>query len=108
LGTFPGLLVDKSDKPEEEFKDYSYAFYTDDMLVGQSGSYVYSVVIKSLMAMLKKYTMHVEHGHVASWLDGLTRYSHLLIQAEQPQPHRGNQGGKRRRMLLLRPLPSFL
>lgn len=80
LGTFPGLLVDKTDKPEEEFKDYSYAFYTDNMLVGQSGSYVYSVVNKEFNGTLKKYTMQESNSHVANWMDGLTRYSHLLYK----------------------------
>jgi two-component system nitrogen regulation sensor histidine kinase NtrY len=79
-GTFPELLIDKSEKPEEEFKDYSYAFYADDMLIGQSGNYVYSVNNKEFKGELKKYTTYVNRGSRIGWFDRFTKYSHLLYK----------------------------
>jgi two-component system nitrogen regulation sensor histidine kinase NtrY len=79
-GTFPELLIDKNDKPEEEFKEYSYAFYADNLLVGQSGNYVYSVVNKGFKGELKKYTMQSTSGDEANWLGRFTNYSHLLYK----------------------------
>jgi two-component system nitrogen regulation sensor histidine kinase NtrY len=43
-GSFPDLLVDKEVKGNsDEFKNYSFAFYTDNVLIGQSGTYVYNI-----------------------------------------------------------------
>ncbi|OOQ57611.1 ATP-binding protein [Mucilaginibacter pedocola] len=79
-GTFPELLIDKNDKPEDEFKDYSYAFYTDNMLIGQSGNYVYSVTNKTFKGEVKKYTTLLTPGSRPGFFDRFTQYSHLLYK----------------------------
>ncbi|AMR30691.1 hypothetical protein A0256_04270 [Mucilaginibacter sp. PAMC 26640] len=79
-GTFPELLIDKSIKPENEYKDYSYAFYTDGKLIGQSGNYVYSVFNNEFNSPVKKYTRYVNSGTRPGLFDSFTKYSHLLYR----------------------------
>ena len=79
-GTFPELLVDKSDKPEEELKDYSYAFYTDGKLIGQSGDYVYSVFNNEFRSPEKQYKTYINAGTRPGLFDRFTKYSHLLYK----------------------------
>lgn len=82
-GTFPELLIDKNIKSDAEFKDYSYAFYSDNNLIGQNGSYIYSVVNRSFKGQLKKYTVETNRGSDSTGLDKFTRYSHLLYAPSQ-------------------------
>jgi two-component system nitrogen regulation sensor histidine kinase NtrY len=82
-GTFPELLVDKDIKPESEFKDYSYAFYTDNRLIGQNGSYIYSVVNKVFKGELKKYTVQTNRGTDSVGFNQFTKYSHLLYKPSE-------------------------
>lgn len=80
-GTFPELLIDKADKSEEEFKDYSYAFYNDNRLVGQSGDFIYSVNNTEFKGELKKYTVQTSAADVSKgWYNDFTRYTHLLYK----------------------------
>jgi len=80
VGTFPELLIDKSDKPEDEFRDYSYAFYTDNKLIGQSGNYVYSVFNNEFSSPVKKYTIAVSQGTRPGLFNSFTKYNHLLYK----------------------------
>ncbi|WP_374948909.1 ATP-binding protein [Mucilaginibacter sp.] len=82
-GTFPELLIDKDIKPEAEFKDYSYAFYTDNKLIGQTGSYVYSVVNRDFKGQLRKYSTQSNRGVDSIGFDQFTRYSHLLYKPSE-------------------------
>jgi signal transduction histidine kinase len=82
-GTFPELLIDKDIKPENEFKDYSYAFYTDNRLIGQNGSYIYSVINKTFKGELKKYTIQTNRGVDSVGFDQFTKYSHLLYKPSE-------------------------
>ncbi|RFZ82792.1 sensor histidine kinase [Mucilaginibacter terrenus] len=79
-GAFPELLIDRNDRPEDEFKDYSYAFYTDNKLIGQNGNYVYSVVNNEFKGELKKYTIQESSGNMVSFFNRFTRYSHLIYK----------------------------
>jgi two-component system nitrogen regulation sensor histidine kinase NtrY len=79
-GTFPELLIDKDVKPANEFKDYSYAFYTDDRLIGQSGTYVYSIVNNQFKGEVKKYKVINTSSTKTGWVDNFIRYSHLLYK----------------------------
>jgi two-component system nitrogen regulation sensor histidine kinase NtrY len=40
---FPELLIEGKTQSDEEFKDYSFAFYDDGKLQNQSGKYIYSL-----------------------------------------------------------------
>jgi two-component system nitrogen regulation sensor histidine kinase NtrY len=42
-GYFPELLVDGQATDDNDFKNYSYAFYSDDKLLAQSGDFVYKL-----------------------------------------------------------------
>ncbi|MBD1393703.1 ATP-binding protein [Mucilaginibacter glaciei] len=79
-GTFPELLIDKNIKSEAEFKDYSYAFYSDNNLIGQSGSYIYSVVNRDFKGHLKEYTVQANRGVDSTGFDKFTTYTHLLYE----------------------------
>ncbi|PJJ80240.1 HAMP domain-containing protein [Mucilaginibacter auburnensis] len=41
---FPALLADGPITTENNFKDYSYAFYSDNKLTSQAGNYVYNLI----------------------------------------------------------------
>ena len=80
-GSFPDLLVDKEVKGNtEEFKNYSFAFYTDNVLIGQSGTYVYSIRNNEFNGKLKKYTTQTTHSTKHGFSDKFTTYSHLLYK----------------------------
>src|SRR6185312_17570830 len=75
---FPGLLVDSQESLEEEFKDYSYAFYVDDKLLGQSGNYIYNLANTNLKGQLKKYIYKTTSSNSKEWFARFTTYSHLI------------------------------
>src|SRR5947209_6494338 len=52
FASFPGLLIDKEINFEDEFNGYSYAFYVDNKLQSQSGSYVYNLINTDLQGQL--------------------------------------------------------
>jgi two-component system nitrogen regulation sensor histidine kinase NtrY len=80
-GTFPDLLVDKEVKGStEEFKNYSFAFYTDNTLIGQSGTYVYSIRNSDFKGQLKKYTVQTTEGPKQGFAAKFTTYNHLLYK----------------------------
>ncbi|MES2061501.1 MAG: ATP-binding protein [Bacteroidota bacterium] len=80
-GSFPDLLVDKEVKGNtEEFKNYSFAFYTDNVLIGQSGTYVYSIRNNEFNGKLKKYTTQTTQSTKHGFSDKFTTYSHLLYK----------------------------
>ncbi|MBK0380245.1 ATP-binding protein [Mucilaginibacter segetis] len=82
--TFPELLIDEDIKREDAFKDYSYAFYTDDKLVGQSGSYVYKIINNDFRGKLKKYVFTRTNDVVNSGpFQSFTTYSHLLYKPSE-------------------------
>jgi two-component system nitrogen regulation sensor histidine kinase NtrY len=80
-GTFPDLLIDKEVKGStEEFKNYSFAFYTDNTLIGQSGTYVYSIRNSDFKGELKKYTVQTTEGPKQGFAAKFTTYNHLLYK----------------------------
>ncbi|TSD64981.1 GHKL domain-containing protein [Inquilinus sp. KBS0705] len=79
-GTFPELLIDKEIVPADEFKDYSYAFYTDNSLVGQSGTVVYSIKNTSFKGKLKQFTFANTKSAKQGWYNRFTKFSHLIYQ----------------------------
>ena len=82
--SFPALLVDLQGKPGGEFKNYSYAFYSDNKLVSQQGDFVYNLVNADFKGELKKY-LYKTTGipDVSRWYKPFTVYNHLIYQPSE-------------------------
>jgi signal transduction histidine kinase len=80
-GSFPELLIDNQLKLDSKFKDYSYAFYSDNRLLSQSGKYDYNVVNNEFKSKLKQYvyTTTNESNTLKPWYQ-LTKWKHLVYQ----------------------------
>lgn len=83
LTSFPDLLVDGQVNLEDEFKNYSYAFYIDNKLVTQSGRYVYDLENTQLKGDLKKYIEKTTTNAQPEWYLHFTNYSHLIYKPTQ-------------------------
>ncbi|MDP9081199.1 MAG: ATP-binding protein [Bacteroidota bacterium] len=81
--SFPDLLVDGQVNLEDEFKNYSYAFYIDDKLITQSGPYVYDLENTELQGKLKKYIEKTTLSTRSEWYLHFTNYSHLIYKPSQ-------------------------
>ena len=81
--SFPGLLVDGPVKPDEGFRDYSYAFYNDDKLLNQSGNYVYDLVNTNLKGSLKAFVFKTTKNKNDQWFLHFTTYSHLIYKPSE-------------------------
>ena len=78
--SFPGLLIDGKINEEEEFKNYSYAFYFDGKLLNQSGSYVYDLTNSNLKGELKKYVFKKTKGNKKGGSFDFSTYDHLIYE----------------------------
>jgi two-component system nitrogen regulation sensor histidine kinase NtrY len=81
--SFPGLLIDGNLNLEDEFKGYSYAFYSDDKLLSQSGSYVYNLTNTDLPGELKKYVLKTTRSNDDNWYSIFTTNSHLIYKPSE-------------------------
>jgi two-component system nitrogen regulation sensor histidine kinase NtrY len=80
-GSFPDLLIDKEVKGNgDEFKNYSFAFYTDNILIGQSGTYVYGIRNTDFRGKVKEYTTQTTNSIKHDFTDKFTTYNHLLYK----------------------------
>ncbi|MEN0053030.1 MAG: ATP-binding protein [Mucilaginibacter sp.] len=79
-GSFPELLVDGHIKSEDEFKDYSYAFYIDNKLLSQKGNYVYTLNNTEFTGSIKKYQLKTTSNNNGEWYESFTNYSHLIYK----------------------------
>lgn len=59
---FPELLIDGKLKSDEDYSPYSFAFYKDHKLFGQSGKYTYETVTKRFEGVLDKVVFWNEHN----------------------------------------------
>ncbi|WP_377118267.1 sensor histidine kinase [Mucilaginibacter litoreus] len=83
-GSFPDLLIDRQVKSSnDEFKNYSFAFYSDNRLVAQSGTFVYSIRNSEFKGRLKQYTTQSTSSNKDGFFDSFTSYSHLLYQPSE-------------------------
>lgn len=80
LGAFPELLIDDNFRSEDELKDYSYAYYIDNKLQSQKGSYVYSLNNTDFNGTLKKYTVKTTKNNNPEWYNTFTKYEHLVYK----------------------------
>jgi len=78
--SFPDLLIDGHINNDDEFKNYSYAFYSDNKLVTQSGTYVYDIENTEFKGLVKQYVTKTTRGNKAQWYLYLTNYNHLIYK----------------------------
>ncbi|QKJ32550.1 GHKL domain-containing protein [Mucilaginibacter mali] len=80
--TFPDLLVNGERKSDEAFKDHSYAFYSDNVLLNQSGKVNYPRQNNVLKGTLRKFVIQktrVEHV----WYKPMAVINHMIYQASE-------------------------
>ncbi|MCC8425635.1 HAMP domain-containing sensor histidine kinase [Mucilaginibacter sp. UR6-11] len=78
---FPELLIDGQSKDEDNFKNYSYAFYSDNKLLAQSGDYVYKLVRnKNIIYKPKTFVFKSLAVENPLWYQPFTSYSHLIYK----------------------------
>jgi signal transduction histidine kinase len=81
--SFPALLIDGMANYENEFKNYSYAFYIDDNLLSQSGNYIYNLINTDLKGQLKKYILKTTKSNNDEWYLRFTTYNHLIYKSSE-------------------------
>jgi two-component system, NtrC family, nitrogen regulation sensor histidine kinase NtrY len=81
--SFPGLLIDRRVNHEDEFKNYSYAFYTDNKLQSQSGNYVYNITNTDLKGQLKKYVLKTTKSNSTEWYLHFNTINHLIYKPSE-------------------------
>lgn len=83
--SFPGLLTDGNVDLDEEFKGYSYAFYIDNNLLSQNGSFVYNLVNSDLNITkeLKTYVFKTTNAPNTVWYSKFITYSHLIYKPSE-------------------------
>jgi len=81
--TFPDLLVDGDEHPADNYKEYSYALYTDNKLIGRHGDYDYSQVNSDLQGKFHEYVHKNNLFHDLSLYSLWTTYDHLIYKADR-------------------------
>ena len=77
---FPQLLVEGKVTNHAQLSNYSYAFYSDNNLVVQSGNYIYNLQNNPKTGFKGKigtYFLTNSHTTLGSWYDPVNTYSHL-------------------------------
>ena len=80
--SFPDLLVD-THKTTVEDASYSYAFYADDELINQNGSYDYNTENSNLKGVLKQYVIKTTKSNSRDWYDYFVNVSHLIYKPSE-------------------------
>ncbi|HEY9196737.1 MAG TPA: ATP-binding protein [Mucilaginibacter sp.] len=83
IDTFPELLIDGYLQPEDEFKDYSYAYYFDGKLQSQKGSYVYTFNNAGYDGALNKYVIKTTKSNKPGWYNAFTKDEHLIYKTSK-------------------------
>lgn len=78
--SFPELLVPGDVKSNEEYSNYSYAFYDDGHLVNKQGIYAYNLRNYDLKGKVKQYVFRQSTGDNFKWYKPFEHYSHLIYQ----------------------------
>jgi signal transduction histidine kinase len=81
--SFPALLIDGAVNYEDEFKNFSYAFYNDDKLQSQSGNYIFNLINTDLKGELKKYIYKTTKSNHHEWYLRFTTYNHLIYKPSE-------------------------
>jgi two-component system, NtrC family, nitrogen regulation sensor histidine kinase NtrY len=82
---FPALLADGDFTGDGDFKDYSYAFYSDNKLASQNGTYVYNLTNDTTTAsgfkgVTEKFVEKNSNIINNTWYDPIDSYSHLIYK----------------------------
>jgi two-component system, NtrC family, nitrogen regulation sensor histidine kinase NtrY len=82
---FPALLADGDFTGDSNFKDYSYAFYSDNKLSSQNGTYVYNLINDTTTAsgfkgVTKKFIKQSSNIINNTWYNPIDSYSHLVYK----------------------------
>ncbi len=82
---FPELLIDGNVKTDEDFSDYSFAFYKDNQLYAQSGKYTYSLINHHFKGVLDKveFVNDINDKEIEGSLINRPRYSHAVYKADE-------------------------
>jgi two-component system nitrogen regulation sensor histidine kinase NtrY len=83
FASFPSLLIDGQVNFEDEFKGYSYAYYLDDRLLSQSGSYVYNLYNRDLKGALRTYVTNITKNASDKWYLSYIKYKHLIYKPSE-------------------------
>jgi signal transduction histidine kinase len=78
--TFPELLVDGDTRSGPNFKEYSYALYTDDKLIGRHGDYDYSQKNNDLKGKVREYVYKTTLFRDLSLFSIWSTYDHLIFK----------------------------
>jgi two-component system nitrogen regulation sensor histidine kinase NtrY len=77
---FPELLIDGQVKSDNDLKNYSYAFYSDNKLVAQSGSFVYKLVRDNIDYPVKTFNFKTTSLDNPTWFRPFVNYNHLIYK----------------------------
>lgn len=84
---FPELLIDGKLKSDEDFSDYSFAFYKDNKLFTQSGKYTYAMQNKRFAGVLNKVKFESDKDEEQNNIAGSTlkrpKYNHAIYQPDR-------------------------
>ena len=81
--SFPSLLIDGQAKYDSDYEGYSYAYYIDNNILSQSGSFSYDLTNTNLKGQLKKYIFKTTKGDSKNlWLN-FSRYNHLIYKPSE-------------------------
>ena len=78
--SFPGLLIDGIPENDDQFKSYSYAFYSDDKLLNQNGNFVYDLTNTQFKGQTGKSIFKTTKYNGNDWFMHFTTYSHLIYK----------------------------
>ncbi len=70
VGSFPEVLADGKINTDEELNSYSFAFYSNNKLVNQSGEYIYNLVNDDFKGTPREFIFKEKNG-----------YSHIIYQS---------------------------
>jgi two-component system nitrogen regulation sensor histidine kinase NtrY len=76
---FPELLIDGQVKSDDDLKNYSYAFYSDNKLIAQSGSFVYKLVRDNIDYPVKTFNFKTTTLD-NTWFRPFVNYNHLIYK----------------------------
>nr|WP_294792686.1 ATP-binding protein [uncultured Mucilaginibacter sp.] len=83
---FPALLADGNFAADDDFKNYSYAFYSDNKLISQNGPYVYNLVNDTISGFKGAPKESKEHSSTVinnTWYDPIDNYSHMVYNKNE-------------------------
>jgi two-component system nitrogen regulation sensor histidine kinase NtrY len=83
FNSFPGLLMDGELRDQDDFQNYSYAFYTDNKLRAQSGNFIYKLVRDNIDYPVKTFVFKSSEIEDAAWYRPFVTYSHLIYKTTE-------------------------